>query len=435
MNFFSFLAAVLLLRRIQKTLRYTPLHAKWNVPLNIALVCSIVLYLSIEFFFNDTINVYLANLLLLAVLLFVNREEDFRNIRFFLPPHYPLMVMGFINMLTEVLLPKFYHRYEEYFQIAVLLAFFWIFARWANSRKQQEELKLAFQKNEELDRLVAERTAELTKQKDELQEALKLLQATQAQLVQQEKLASLGELTAGIAHEIQNPLNFVNNFSEVSMELLDEMVAELDKGDTEEVIALATDVRQNLEKIMFHGKRADGIVKGMLQHSRISNGQKEETNINTLADEYFRLAYHGLRAKDKSFNAELVTHFSDDLPLLKVIPQDIGRVLLNLFTNAFYATKQRQGLAGLDYKPSVTVSTALKGLTVQIKVRDNGVGIPDEIKDKILQPFFTTKPTGVGTGLGLSISHDIIVKGHGGTLSIETKENEFTEFTVQLPLR
>jgi len=260
------------------------------------------------------------------------------------------------------------------------------------------------------------------------------LRQTQRQLIQSEKMASLGELTAGIAHEIQNPLNFVNNFSEVNIELLDEMEGELKRGEIEEALDISSNIKQNLEKIGFHGKRADGIVKGMLQHSRASTGQKEPVDVNVLADEYLRLAYHGLRAKDKSFNAELVTHFDEKLPTVPMIPQDVGRVLLNLFTNAFYAVQQKQKTAGASYKPTLEMTTALRDGSVEIKVKDNGTGIPDHIKDKIMQPFFTTKPTGEGTGLGLSMSYDIIVKGHGGKINIDTKEGEFTEFTIKLPI-
>ena len=274
----------------------------------------------------------------------------------------------------------------------------------------------------------------LQKQKQEIENTLAQLKSTQSQLIQSEKMASLGELTAGIAHEIQNPLNFVNNFSEVSVELMDEMEAEIEKGDLEEAKTIANDIKQNLEKINYHGKRADGIVKGMLQHSRAGNNAKEPANINALADEYLRLAYHGLRAKDKSFNAELETHFDTNLPKINVIPQDVGRVLLNLFTNAFYATHQKQKIAKGEYKPLVSVTTALKNDIVEITVKDNGIGIPDAIKDKIMQPFFTTKPTGEGTGLGLSLSYDIVVKSHGGTINIDSKENEFTIFTIQLPI-
>jgi len=267
-----------------------------------------------------------------------------------------------------------------------------------------------------------------------LKNTLTDLKSTQSQLIQSEKMASLGELTAGIAHEIQNPLNFVNNFSEVSVELLDELREEAKAGHTEDVIAIAGDLTGNLEKIRHHGKRADSIVKGMLEHSRISTGQKEPTNINTLADEYMRLAYHGLRAKDNSFNVNLITRFDEQLPLANVIPQDIGRVLLNLLNNALYAVNQKTKTAGPDYKPTVEVSTVKETGLILIKVKDNGNGIPDTIKDKIMQPFFTTKPTGEGTGLGLSLSYDIVVKGHGGSVTVDTKEGEFTEFVVKLPM-
>lgn len=269
-----------------------------------------------------------------------------------------------------------------------------------------------------------------------LESTLTNLQATQSQLIQSEKMASLGELTAGIAHEIQNPLNFVNNFSDVSIELLDEMKVELSNGDQEEAKAIADDVISNLEKIVHHGKRADAIVKGMLQHSRSSSGQKEPIAINALADEYLRLAYHGLRAKDKSFNAELIMNFDSSLPKVNAIPQDIGRVLLNLFTNAFYAMQEKSKQSDLKgYKPILTLTTLQKDNFIEIRVQDNGTGIPDAIKDKILQPFFTTKPTGEGTGLGLSLSYDTIVKGHDGSIAIESKEGEGSEFTIRLPLK
>jgi two-component system NtrC family sensor kinase len=232
----------------------------------------------------------------------------------------------------------------------------------------------------------------------------------------------------------------VNNFSEVNIELINEMQTELISGEKEDVIDILEDIKQNLEKIGHHGRRADGIVKGMLQHSRASSNTKELTDINKLADEYFRLAYHGLRAKDKSFNSDLVTHFEPNLPTINVVPQDIGRVLLNLFTNAFYAVQQKQKTGSPNYKPAVELTTASilprKGPVKEIiiKVADNGSGIPEAIKDKIMQPFFTTKPTGEGTGLGLSMSYDIVVKGHGGAIVLDTKEGVFTEFTITLPV-
>ena len=274
----------------------------------------------------------------------------------------------------------------------------------------------------------------LQSQKEEIQTTLGELKTTQNQLVQSAKMASLGELTAGIAHEIQNPLNFVNNFSEVSVELLDEMDEELDKGDIQEAKTIGADLKQNLKKIHHHGKRADFIVKGMLEHSRANTGEKQLTDMNVLCDEFLKLLYHGLRAKDKSFYAEMVTYFDPKLPKVNVSQQDMGRVMLNLFNNAFYAVNQKLKTAGADYKPEVTVSTAFEDGQVIIKVKDNGIGIPDAIKDKIMQPFFTTKPTGEGTGLGLSLTYDMVVKGHGGSIQVESVEGEGSEFIIQLPI-
>jgi signal transduction histidine kinase/ligand-binding sensor domain-containing protein len=270
-------------------------------------------------------------------------------------------------------------------------------------------------------------------QAKEIEKAYTELKATQSQLIQSEKMASLGELTAGIAHEIQNPLNFVNNFSEINSELIEEMKEELDKGNLEEVQSLANHINENEKKIMFHGKRADSIVKGMLQHSRISNGKKELTNINALADEYLRLAYHGLRAKDKSFNATMVTDFDESVGNVEIIPQDIGRVILNLITNAFYVVDEKKKSDVANYAPTVTVSTKNRDKNVEIKVTDNGNGIPESILSKIFEPFFTTKPTGKGTGLGLSMSYDIINQSHGGNLTVETKQGLGTTFTITLP--
>jgi len=266
-----------------------------------------------------------------------------------------------------------------------------------------------------------------------LNKSLEDLKSTQSQLIQSEKMASLGELTAGIAHEIQNPLNFVNNFSEVSQELMEEMYEEIKNGDVEEALEIGNDIEQNLEKIHHHGKRASEIVKGMLQHSRSSSGVRELTDINALTDEYLRLAYHGLRAKDKTFNAKMETEFDEKLEKMEVIPQDIGRVILNLITNAFYAVDQRKKQVNGDFEPKVTVITKkIKG-GLEIKVGDNGNGIPKKVLEKIFQPFFTTKPTGQGTGLGLSLSYDIIT-AHGGELKVETKEGEGSKFIIKLPV-
>jgi len=288
--------------------------------------------------------------------------------------------------------------------------------------------------------LLQKQKKETDLQKTMVEQTLSDLRSTQTQLIQSEKMASLGELTAGIAHEIQNPLNFVNNFSDVNSELADELQQEADKGNLDEVKAIAKDIRENEQKINHHGKRADAIVKGMLQHSRTSSGQKESTDINALADEYLRLAYHGLRAKDKSFNTTMKTDFDESIGNISIIPQDIGRVILNLINNAFYAVDEKMKSGIENYEPIVTVSTKTVkppsgglGAKVEIKVKDNGNGIPQKVLDKIFQPFFTTKPTGKGTGLGLSLSYDI-VKAHGGDLKVNTKENEGSEFIIDLPL-
>ncbi len=294
---------------------------------------------------------------------------------------------------------------------------------WRNNLSQRKKNKL----------LDTQKT-QLTQQRDELKTTLTSLKQTQTQLIQSEKMASLGELTAGIAHEIQNPLNFVNNFSEVNKEMVEELEEELRNGNIEEALAIAADIKGNEEKINHHGKRADFIVKGMLQHSRTSTGERELTNINVLADEFFKLSYHGLRANDKSFNAAMVTNFDENLPKVSIVQQDIGRVLLNLFNNAFYAVNEKKKTAKADYKRTVTVSTCQAGAFILIMIKDNGNGIPQKILDKIYQPFFTTKPAGQGTGLGLSLSYDI-VKANGGQINVETQEGTFTEFIIQIPVK
>jgi signal transduction histidine kinase len=308
----------------------------------------------------------------------------------------------------------------------------------------QEKQELLTRQNELLEIEVGERTAALSK-------SLSDLQSTQQQLIQSEKMASLGELTAGIAHEIQNPLNFVNNFSEVNAELSDEMLEAADKGDLSAIKVLAVDIKSNQEKISEHGKRADAIVKGMLQHSRSSSGEKQTTDINALADEYLRLAYHGLRAKDKNFNATLKTAFDPAVGNVNIVSQDIGRVLLNLYNNAFYAVHEKRKVGISGYEPEVTVSTRLISVSdnspirqsppfggrsansLIISVKDNGSGIPEKELDKVFQPFFTTKPTGQGTGLGLSLSYDII-KAHQGTINIRNTPGAGAEFVITLPI-
>ena len=300
-----------------------------------------------------------------------------------------------------------------------------------------EQKNILTQQNALLEKKVEERTTQLREQKEALQRSLSELKLAQAQLIQREKLASLGELTAGIAHEIQNPLNFVNNFSEINAELFSEMKDHLAKEKLSEsgqlhIDNLARDVTQNLEKIVHHGKRADAIVKGMLQHSRNSTGMKELTDINTLCAEYLKLSYQGIRARDKSFNATVETHFDDSLEKININPQDMSRVLLNIFNNAFYAVGDKKRKAGANFEPTVWVSTIKQNGKLVIAIRDNGNGIPEKILDKILHPFFTTKPAGEGSGLGLSISYDLI-KMADGELKVESREGEFAEFRILLP--
>jgi len=343
---------------------------------------------------------------------------------------------------TFTILPPWWHTWWA--RILYVLGFAAIIGAYAQFRSRR-----LTQENTKLEAKINQRT-------NELKQSLDTIKATQKQLIQSEKMASLGELTAGIAHEIQNPLNFVNNFSEVNSELIAEMKQEIDKGNLDDVKALANNIDENEQKIIFHGKRADAIVKGMLQHSRSSSGVKEPTDINALADEYLRLAYHGLRAKDKSFNATMKTDFDESIGLINVIPQDIGRVILNLITNAFYAVTEKKNTSTgsvTGYEPTVSVSTkkimspvaelsnrmskgveASEDLGVEVRIKDNGNGIPQKALDKIFQPFFTTKPTGQGTGLGLSLSYDI-VKAHGGDIKVENMEGEGATFFVFLPTK
>jgi two-component system NtrC family sensor kinase len=380
-------------------------------------------------------------------------RPDFSKAKSIIYAILPYVVLTILSDLAELVNSDFFDSMKAFFDAASFFAIIWMIAMWLLTRKQnkaieQEKLKTREKEiqNEITESLkaalevqVAERTAALTIQKEELQHALNDLKAAQSQLIQSEKMASLGELTAGIAHEIQNPLNFVNNFSEINTELIEELKTEIKAGKLEDAIAIANDIAANEEKINHHGKRADGIVKGMLHHSRNSNRVKEPTDINALADEYFRLAYHGLRAKDKSFNASMVTNFDDAVGKVNVISQDIGRVILNLVTNAFYAVTERKKRSAEEYQPTVSISTrrqaqpAAGKATIEIHVKDNGTGIPKSVLEKIFQPFFTTKPTGEGTGLGLSMSYEIVTKGHGGELKVVSQAGEGAEFIIILP--
>jgi signal transduction histidine kinase len=404
----------------------------------------------------DTFFNWLWHFTVLGIVLFIYTQREFLPTRTVMLAVLPIIILEVLEDIINLILPSVYTNIENYLSFAKPFAVIWMIAMWIVSIKQQKALakerKLRLEEEEqhriiearkmELENLVAERTSELQQQKEELEEALAELRETQNQLIQKEKMASLGELTAGIAHEIQNPLNFVNNFSEVTVELLEELkngaLDKLPQKDKSEVNELLDDLTQNLQKITHHGKRADAIVKGMLQHSRASTGIKEPIDINALADEYLRLSYHGLRAQDKTFNATIETNFSDDIGQIQIIPQDIGRVLLNLFTNAFHSVAEKKKKSGDTFNPTVSVATKkvyspeMDLDIVEIVVKDNGLGIPQSVVDKIFQPFFSTKRTGEGTGLGLSISYDIIT-AHGGEINVETREGEGAEFIIQLP--
>jgi two-component system, NtrC family, sensor kinase len=399
-------------------------------------------------FFTDN---YLEILSILVLYILHKSKGKSSNIRPVLVAVLPFIFSIFLIDFFQFLTPKFYEKNDEYFKnfrgFTVMWLFgFGIYVQKQNKKEKARRLKEEFErkiledKKNSLENQVAERTAELTQQKEALERTVIELKTTQTQLIHAEKMASLGELTAGIAHEIQNPLNFVNNFSEMSVELAQELNQELVKNliDKDLVKELMDDLIQNQEKIAHHGKRASSIVKGMLEHSRTSSGVKELTDINALADEYLRLSYHGLRAKNKSFNSDFKTDFEENLPKIEIISQDFGRVLLNLINNAFYAVGKREKegrKTGESFKPIVNVITKSINNQLVIKISDNGTGMPEAVKAKIFQPFFTTKPTGEGTGLGLSLAYDIVTKGHGGTIDVSSIENEGTEFTIKLPIQ
>jgi two-component system, NtrC family, sensor kinase len=458
-SFFQFI------RHYFQTYRHTP---KWDKFLFVSSIST--LYLAFTSAYSSMHPDIMNNGLILALYYIVNvvsvlfvfftifiyiRRKSRANKLFLIAvlPFILLNVIGvggyFISQLFNLHFPSIDAWSDEWMHLLFTIAILWmvLFFSWILFRRYDDQKKEIAQQAFDKERLAKEKETEratlIEKQKIELEttveertaelkHSLENLQSTQKQLIQSEKMASLGELTAGIAHEIQNPLNFVNNFSEVNKELLVEMNEEIEKRNYDEVKAIAKNITDNEEKINSHGKRADAIVKGMLQHSRSSSGQKEPTDINTLADEYLRLAYHGLRAKDKEFNATLKTDYDEKIGNINIIPQDIGRVILNLITNAFYAVAEKKKQSGDDYEPTVTVSTKKINTQVEIKVNDNGDGIPQQVLEKIFQPFFTTKPTGQGTGLGLSLSYDII-KAHNGEIKVETKEGEGTTFIIIIP--
>ena len=445
-SFALFLFSVLISQRLLKFSKINN-HPHWERLFRYAKFFSIFLFVSESILSASESTRWIWHILLVSMLIFAFKQIEMRPMRMFLVAFAPYVLVSVLKDLTAGIWKEFYNQQHNYFESASMLAVIWLvailFSQYRHikstekervKRQKEDEINRAIAvRKVELEELVAERTAELTKQKQELEHTLDELRTTQAQLIQSEKMASLGELTAGIAHEIQNPLNFVNNFSDVNTELIAELEEERKKEnrDFKNEDAILKDLKENEQKINHHGKRAEAIVKGMLQHSRSSTGKKELTDINALADEYFRLSYHGLRAKDKSFNATMETDFSQGIEPINVIPQDIGRVILNLINNAFYAVTEKKKKSDDDYKPIVSVSTRKINGTIELRVKDNGIGIPKKVLDKIFQPFFTTKPSGQGTGLGLSMSYDII-KAHGGELKVETKEGKGSEFTILL---
>ncbi len=453
---FAALITFFLCTQLRKNLKRDGVNSPWSQYLLYGM-CTAIALMAMSFNYESRpIFQLLIYVLATGVVTLPYTVEEFRSSRSLVNAVIPIVAVGLLTFACEHLFPKLYESIDTFMESAIWFAVIWFCAMWFINRRQNKALEIerVKRRNEEeqnrmmaarkitLESEVKQRTAELTQQKEELQQTLAELKSTQAQLVQQEKMASLGELTAGIAHEIQNPLNFVNNFSEVSIELLDELkediLSKLPDDTKEEADDIINDLTQNLAKINQHGKRADAIVKGMLQHSRASTSKKEPTDINALADEYLRLSYHGLRAKDKSFNAGMKTSFDETIGNIDAMAQDLGRVLLNLYNNSFYSVAEKKKLKGEGYEPMVNVSTKHITLAnghnaVEITVSDNGMGIPQKVLDKIYQPFFTTKPTGQGTGLGLSMSYDIITKAHNGELKVDTQEGEYAKFTIIIP--
>ena len=441
--------ALFILWHLRRRIIIIPAFSHWDKTLKLAMIIVSALLVLELIFKIESVTSWIWHLILIGIVLAIHFVPAFNIARGLMYAVLPFILLSFLSDLFRLLFRKEYAEIEKYVDAAIFFSVIWMIAMLIIEKKQrnalekerlktqaEEELniKLAEQKIQ-LENLVEERTYEIVQQKNELEKTLVELKATQNQLIHQEKLASLGELTAGIAHEIQNPLNFVNNFSEVNAELVDELHIAIHEGNLNEIKSIAKAIKDNEQKIMYHGKRADVIVKSMLHHSRSSSGINEPTNINDLVEEYLRLAYHGFRAKDKSFNAKVITEFDENIGKINIIPQDIGRVILNLITNAFYAVTERkkhsQSELVEDYEPTVSINTKKINAKVEIKVKDNGNGIAQKILDKIFQPFFTTKPAGQGTGLGLSLSYDII-KAHGGELKVKTKEKEGSEFIIQL---
>jgi signal transduction histidine kinase len=437
----EYILAFFMLRYLRSSLRDSAMLPRWDKIFQGGMIASVVLLVvGVASGEINQFTSWFAYIILLYLAYLIYTIEEFSERKSVFAAVLPYVLVSFLTKIVQLVNTNFYQSWESYFKVAGGFSIIYMIVMLIITNKQNKALarerektlqeekqnKIMAQLKANLEVQVVERTAELTKQKEELQQALDELKMAQTQLIHSEKMASLGELTAGIAHEIQNPLNFVNNFSEVNKELLEELIEAQTNGDQDALESITRDLLENEDKIMHHGKRAEAIVKSMLQHSRNSSGEKEPTDINALADEYLRLAYHGFRAKDKSFNANFKADLADDLPKINVVAQDIGRVLLNLVNNAFQAVRDVED-------PEVLVRTQMKDGAVIITVIDNGPGIPEDIKAKIFQPFFTTKASGEGTGLGLSLSYDIVTKGHGGEIDVNSEAGKGTEFFIKLP--
>ncbi len=444
----GYIISLFLAFRLRKFIFLEPeLEQKWDMLLTRVLVASGILFIA-SIIARDTLPLFIGGYAILFWLFSkFYKHPDFSGMRTLMFSLAPLGAIYFISDFFANFLHAFYNEYKTYFELAKGVSWVWLAATIIMYRRQTKALqverklrmdqekqsKLDAIRKAQLEMLVQERTSEITAQNEKLLQALNDLSAAQAQLVHSEKMASLGELTAGIAHEIQNPLNFINNFSELNSELAAELHHALETGDLEDAKALAHDIKANQQKVVHHGKRADSIVKSMLQHSRGSGNARELVSLNALAEECIRLSYHGMRAKEKSFNAKMETNFDEETGMVEMVPGDISRVLLNICTNAFYAVMQRSKKNTEGYQPTVWMETGTRPGKVWVSIRDNGGGIPAGVKEKIFQPFFTTKPTGEGTGLGLSMSFDIITKGHDGEIKVESIEGGGATFIIELP--
>lgn len=442
------LLSFILANYLKKKLLDDAAKKKWLLILNAILIFTPILFIAYYTLNESKIIRWAGNVVAVYLLVICLREETFKKLKLITVAITPLVVISVIGDFLRLINPGFLKDFKSYINIAKTFSLFWLVGIFILYRRQikaqeKEHLQRAIEMEEnrknlerkaELENMVQERTAEITAQKETLEATLAELSSTQQQLIHSEKMASLGELTAGIAHEIQNPLNFINNFSELNAELTEELVEALERKEWDDIKDIAGTIRDNSLKVAHHGKRADSIVKSMLQHSRGGGKQKEPVEMNLLADECIRLSFHGMRAKEKSFNAKIETHLAENLPKLNGIASELGRVMLNISTNAFYAVLQKSRSGIENYNPTVWLETKEENNQIKISFRDNGTGIPKKAIDKIFQPFFTTKPTGEGTGLGLSMSYEIITNVHGGELKVDSVEGEGTNFTILLPL-